>query len=162
METFIDESEDDNIWVASTNGNVERVNFLIKEGGVPINAQDETGFSPIHAAASYGQLDLLQYLVENGADVHLRDGDGDTPLLVCEDPIVIEALEKAGADINARNQVGEGIKEKVINLLEDQDECESLIEYLIKRGILSPTFKEDQTARILKATGMEMKEEEDD
>ena len=51
-------SEDsfDNIWVAATNGDVDVVrNFLLT--GIDVNIQDEnTGNSPIHSAASYGQV----------------------------------------------------------------------------------------------------------
>ena len=47
-----------------------------------MNAQDETGYSPLHAASSYNELATMQYLLSVGADVNLQDSDGDTPLLV--------------------------------------------------------------------------------
>ena len=60
-------SEDsfDNIWVAATNGDVDVVrNFLLT--GIDVNIQDEnTGNSPIHSAASYGQIEMIQFLIEN-------------------------------------------------------------------------------------------------
>ena len=56
-------SEDsfDNIWVAATNGDVDVVrNFLLT--GIDVNIQDEnTGNSPIHSAASYGQVEMIEF-----------------------------------------------------------------------------------------------------
>ena len=92
MASFADDEEDnepENIWVACTNGDEARLRQLLQEG-FSVNAQDEFGYSPIHAAASYGQVDLLRVLLSLGADVNIRDNEGDTPLLVCETPEVFE------------------------------------------------------------------------
>lgn len=67
-----------------------------------------------------------------GGDVNLRDNDGDTPLLVCEHPTVLELLEQYGADIHARNREGEGIVEKAID-----DSNEELFNYLVDRGLVT-------------------------
>jgi hypothetical protein len=45
----------------------------------------------------------------------LRDPDGDTPFLVCEEPAVLTLLLSKGAQLGDRNNEGEGIWEKVIN-----------------------------------------------
>lgn len=37
-----------------------------------MNAQDEHGYSCMHAAASYGHVELLQYLVQSGGNVNIR------------------------------------------------------------------------------------------
>ena len=41
-------------------------------------------------------MELIEYLLQVGADVNLRDPDGDTPLLVAESPYVFERLIEAG------------------------------------------------------------------
>ena len=89
-----------------------------------MNVQDETGYSPLfvffiflflifnnskclnfrHAAASYENLDLIDYLIEVGADVNLRDGDGDTPLLLSESQYVFERLIQAGGMVLYRSK----------------------------------------------------------
>ena len=68
-----------------------------------------------HAAVSYGHIELIKLLLAAGADVNIEDLDGDTPLLVCEDPEVFDYLLQNGADIKKVNHHGWGIFEKVID-----------------------------------------------
>jgi hypothetical protein len=90
-----------------------------------------------HAAASYGHIELLQYLLSIGADVNIRDLDGDTPLLVSELPEVFEFLRAAGADAAALNNDGLDILKKCV-----EDENEDMIKYLIENGFVNdPHFK---------------------
>jgi ankyrin repeat protein len=51
MASFAEDQEEydnsnDNIWVAASNGDVERVNVLLSSG-ISVNAQDEYGYSPM-------------------------------------------------------------------------------------------------------------------
>ena len=68
----------ENIWVAASDGDLERVKHLVEVEGVSVNAQDEVGYSPLHAAASYGEIQVLEYLLARGGDVTIKDEDGDT------------------------------------------------------------------------------------
>lgn len=45
---------------------------FLDEGGMDVNAQDEHGYSCMHAAASYGHVELLQYLVQRGGNINIR------------------------------------------------------------------------------------------
>ena len=120
-----DSDEVINIWVASSDGNIERVKALLSEG-VDVNAQDESGYSPIHAAASYGHTKLIDYLLSHGANINLKDSEGDSPLMFCEEPDIFEYLISKGADVKQLNNIGESILDKVV-----QDENENMIGYLI-------------------------------
>lgn len=40
------DSSNDNIWIAASNGDIERVKELL-QSGIAINSQDETGYSPM-------------------------------------------------------------------------------------------------------------------
>ncbi len=96
-----------------------------------------TVFNFSHAASSYGHLELIEYLVSVGANVNLRDLDGDTPLLVCESAEVFELLRSKGADAEAVNNDQEDILKKAV-----EDENEDLIKYLIENGFVKdPRFK---------------------
>ncbi|KAM3073204.1 hypothetical protein ACMFMG_008915 [Clarireedia jacksonii] len=58
---------------------------LLRSNPSLASAQDEHGYSLMHAAASYNHLDLLRALVnEFNVDVNLKDEDGDTALFVAE------------------------------------------------------------------------------
>ncbi|KAG5460829.1 MAG: ankyrin repeat-containing domain protein, partial [Olpidium bornovanus] len=95
-----------NIWVAASDGDIERVRELIDRGGVDVNARDEFGYSALHAAVSYGHRDLAELLLRHGADVDIRDFDGDTPLFVCETRACAEILVAHGAVPGLENEEG--------------------------------------------------------
>ncbi|KAF7895240.1 hypothetical protein EAF00_007054 [Botryotinia globosa] len=58
---------------------------LLRSNPALASAQDEHGYSLMHAAASYSHLDLLRALVtEFGVNVDLKDEDGETALFVAE------------------------------------------------------------------------------
>ena len=79
----------------------------------------------------------MEYLLSVGANIELRDEDGDTPLLVCETPAIFQRLVAAGANPNAKNTAGRGILNKAV-----EDDNEELILYLQANGyITDPNFK---------------------
>lgn len=116
-----------------------------------------------HAAVSYGHADLIEFLLSSGADLNLRDIDGDTPLLVCEEPEIFELLIQHGANAEDVNSEGEGILEKAL-----QDENENLIAFLIVNQYISNDEVQnmiknntvDQTAEQL--CGIDEEDEEDE
>jgi ankyrin repeat protein len=70
--------------------------------------QDDHGYSLLHAAASYGHIELLRALVrEFNVDVNLLDEDGETCLFVTENIDIAKCLvEELGIDYNRRNEEG--------------------------------------------------------
>jgi ankyrin repeat protein len=76
-------------------------------------------------------------LLANGANPNLRDCDGDTPLLVCEEPVVFEFLVANGADYKVVNHEQQGIVEKAV-----EEENEVLLQYFITNNYIEdPNFK---------------------
>ena len=44
------------------------VRYLVEELGADVNQRDEEGYTPLHNAASRGDLEVIRFLVEHGAD----------------------------------------------------------------------------------------------
>ena len=79
------------------------------------SCQDESGYSLLHAASSYGHVDLLRALVkEFHVDVNLLDEDGETCLFVTESPEIARCLiEELKVDYNKKNSEGYTAVEKM-------------------------------------------------
>lgn len=88
---------------------------LLRDDPSLASAQDEHGYSLVHAAASYGHLDLLRALIkEFRVNVDLRDEDGETALFVVETPEAARVLvEELGANPSHRGTEGLTAREKI-------------------------------------------------
>ncbi|KAL1747147.1 hypothetical protein HDZ31DRAFT_32642 [Schizophyllum fasciatum] len=111
-----------NIWVAAGDGDLVRVQVPLSP-----NVPDENTYTPMHAAASYGQLQVLEYLISRGGDVNVTDSDGDTPLYTVEDIPTAQFLVDRGATIARTNN--EGIS-PIEHLREDFEEVAAHLERL--------------------------------
>ena len=63
----------------------------------------------LHNAAWRGDLELVRFLVENGADIDAKDVDGETPLHWAARQghlAVVQYLVEQRADVNATNDHG--------------------------------------------------------
>lgn len=65
---------------AVDDGLVDVAKYLLEKGQVPLNTLDYTGWAPLHLAAGHNNLELLNLLLEKGADANIKDVDGNTPL----------------------------------------------------------------------------------
>lgn len=77
--------------------------------------QDDHGYSLLHAAASYGHIDLLRALVQEfNVDVNLLDEDSETCLFVTENVDIAKCLvEELNIDHNRRNDEGLTARETI-------------------------------------------------
>ncbi|XP_074815167.1 poly [ADP-ribose] polymerase tankyrase-2 isoform X3 [Natator depressus] len=94
------------LFEACRNGDVERVKRLVRPENV--NGRDTAGrkSSPLHFAAGFGRKDVVEYLLQSGANVHARDDGGLIPLHnACSfgHAEVVNLLLRHGADPNARD-----------------------------------------------------------
>ncbi len=86
------------------------VRFLIEEVGLEVDARDHNGFTPLHHAAARGDLELIQYLVDQGADVKAVSRSGLTTADMANGPAqrvppypaAIALLRELGSDFNNR------------------------------------------------------------
>jgi ankyrin repeat protein len=62
-----------------------------------------------HAAASYGHLELLEYLISKGGDINIADEDGETPIFTVESVEVARWLVEHGANVDVQNNEGQSV-----------------------------------------------------
>lgn len=90
----------------------ERVLQNLQEGEA--SAQDSHGYSLLHAAASYGHINLLKALVEtHHVSPNIKDEDNETPLFFAETTEVAQCLLQLGADIDWKSAEGLTAEEKI-------------------------------------------------
>ncbi len=86
------------------------VRYLVEEHGADVNARDLNGYSAVHHAASRGDNELIEYLVQHGADVSVVSRRGETTVDMANGPrqrvqpfpATIALLESLGA-VNNHN-----------------------------------------------------------
>ena len=94
------------LFLASQNGDIERVNQLLAEGA-DIEARNENGTTALMIAAFLGHTATMQALLAQGADIDAKDAEGyDALLYAVENGHIanVQALLVKGADIEASNE----------------------------------------------------------
>lgn len=123
-------SSNKNIWIAAGEGDLGRVKECVDGEGISPVAADEFTYTPLHAAASYGHLDILRYLLNHPSApsdaVNTTDSDLDTPLFVCETVDSARCLiEEFHADAKHKNADGLTAAQQAL-----ENEHEELAEYI--------------------------------
>lgn len=86
------------------------IKYLVEVVGADVNARDHDGYSPLHNAAARGDVEMLKYLVENGADPLVVSRRGQTTVDMANGPVqriqpfpaAMVYLESLGAKNNGR------------------------------------------------------------
>ena len=82
-----------NIFQAASTGNLARVRALVEADAQLVGARNPNGFTPVHAAALYGQRGTAEYLVGKGADPNAVAKHSGTPLDVAYEAGQTEFVE---------------------------------------------------------------------
>jgi ankyrin repeat protein len=93
----------------SSLGDREMLQWLISHGADMNVRQKGNDATPLHWAASGGQLEEARILLQNNADPEAQDSDGDIPLHTASRrgrSNVARLLLGSGVDVNARNKDG--------------------------------------------------------
>ncbi|KAK3684567.1 hypothetical protein LTR37_020170 [Vermiconidia calcicola] len=89
--------------------------------------QDAHGYSLLHAATSYGHLDLLNTLIrDHHVDPNMVDEDGETCLFNAESVEFAKQLIELGVQLDVQNNDSQTAAEK----LDDEDEQPEVAAYL--------------------------------
>jgi ankyrin repeat protein len=98
------------LFEACAAGEFDHVERLIA-GGAAHNTYSDDGWTPLHLAAFFGHLPILELLLARGADVRAksRNANGNTPLhaaLAANHNMAAGLLIGSGADVNAADAEG--------------------------------------------------------
>ncbi|KAI5265930.1 hypothetical protein E4T47_08396 [Aureobasidium subglaciale] len=95
---------------ASASGNDLVVDYLLSHDDIEFNGHSGSGRSPLIAASRIGNRKICRQLLKAGADVNLRDFEGDTALIsaaMSDKPEVVETLLKVSVmETNAHGKYG--------------------------------------------------------
>ncbi|XP_067653810.1 poly [ADP-ribose] polymerase tankyrase-1-like [Haliotis asinina] len=121
------------LYDASEHGDLERVKRILSAGNVDINARVWGIGTAVMVAAWRGQIDVVKFLVDRGANVSLVDEDGDTILhWACEGgglETVKLILSLKVVDINSR-----GVSNKTPMMMAEESGYIDVVKLLVSQG----------------------------
>ncbi len=101
--------DQNDIFDACRQGNVEKVEKLYEANPDIINAEDHKGFTPVILATYNNQAGIVDFLLQKGAVINSLDGSDNSALMgVCFKGYteIAAKLLDAGAEVNQRNSNG--------------------------------------------------------
>lgn len=97
---------------AAIKGDYNRAKKLIEQGH-PVKEQDSAGWTPLHEACNWGRVDIVNLLLDNGADINDPGGSGCEGVTPLHDAAsnahfeIIDLLLKRGASTAVMTNKGE-------------------------------------------------------
>lgn len=95
--------------IATTQADNSTTELLAKNAVVNKDFLDQNGYSALHYAAIQGDIEKVNTLLKNGADINIKNKYGNTPLhaaVILKRTDVIKSLLEKGADVNAQDIYG--------------------------------------------------------
>ena len=93
------------------NGFTSSVKRLLSIRNINVNVKDdESGSTPLHYAARNGNVEIAHLILQNGAEVNVRNNGGNTPLhwaAIFGNVDILHLLVENGADLEAQSNDGE-------------------------------------------------------
>ena len=104
-QTLIDvrtQRDESALMLAALRGQESLVVKLVSRGAMV----NKTGWTPLHYAATGGQMRVLAFLIGSGADVNAESPNGTTPLMMAAmygNAATVKLLLESGANVETRN-----------------------------------------------------------
>jgi ankyrin repeat protein len=93
--------------------NKSNVEMLVKNGA-SVNIGNEQDYSPLFLSVRRDHEDILQFLLDNDANINAKNYSGDRAIHFSLSLPVLKLLIKKKADINAQNDNGDTVLHKII------------------------------------------------
>lgn len=97
------------MWCAAAAGHLNVVRTLINKHNAYVNSTTRTKSTPLRAACYDGHLDIVKFLIENGADIEIANRHGHTCLMIAcykSHINIARYLIECGADVNRKSVKG--------------------------------------------------------
>jgi len=123
---------------AARHGNIEAAKLILAKA-ISQGVKDEILFSAVHWAVISDQVEMVKYLLDQGANIEGNDVlGGFTPLMNTSLFEMVDLLVKRGANVNAKNKFNyTPLHKAVFNFVEDkrkEKDCEKILNLLISKG----------------------------
>lgn len=122
-------------------GNLNQVVSIIEKDSRPLNVKDITGRSPLHNATDLGHVEIIQYLVKQGADVNSKSTRTiRTPLHIAAthgNLEVVKYLVSNGAKLNVKDYDGNTPLHNALYFIwgkESEFDNIEMVKYLVDNG----------------------------
>ncbi len=119
LEPLYGSAEQAILHLLAANGKLEAIKVLLSKINFDVNVRDKLGRTPLHLAAEFRHLAVIEVLVQSGANVNVVDKKGHTP---------IHALK---AD---KNSLGSFIKDAA-SIQVGNDDPQVIIQFLCGKGV---------------------------
>jgi ankyrin repeat protein/predicted alpha/beta superfamily hydrolase len=135
------------IFTLIRDGNIEEIKDLVKQNPGVVDSTN-SGYTPLIFAVYYRNLDIVDLLLKNNADVNYQNPATKIDALIMSlrhrDLSLIKKLVKNGANINARND-----KQETVLHITVSNNSNEISEYLINSGVdLNLVDKNEKTALV--------------
>lgn len=126
----------DNIMLAVYSRDLSVLKYVASKMDGLIRKNQTAGFYPLHFASAKCQSDMVDFIIEQKADVNVLNKDGETPLIVAARANCFSAavsLKEAGADFKKRDNAGKFAVDKI----PDKDKNSEFV-YYIRKNMRAP------------------------
>ena len=97
---------DEQLIYAAEKGDLQMARCAIEAGARVDASKEYNKRTPLFLASAHGHTDIVRLLIDQGADVSLKDVNGDNPLHDCGNIDIAGILIDRGVKIDVQNYVG--------------------------------------------------------